>query len=279
MNNIFSTLLTKVVGKIFFLLKKNINTTTNNMTFFDHLEILRWHLIKIGIFIFISSLLVFYNSDTIFNNILLVFNDPNFWTYRQLNKLGLKTNFTPFKMINTQIFGQLMLHMTSSMIIGLFISIPYILWELWKFVKPGLYTQELKIIKTYILFIVILFIIGILFGYYVFIPISISFLNMYQISDKITNTYIVNDYIFTIIKMILINGIIFEIPIVLHCLCKLNIISLNSIKKKRKHVLIIVLIIAAIITPSPDILTQIIIAIPLYILYEISIFILYYTCK
>ncbi|UOF94553.1 MAG: twin-arginine translocase subunit TatC [Bacteroides sp.] len=249
------------------------------MNFFDHLDILRWSLIRSLIFISIIMLIVFFNNDLFFNKILLYINDPNFWTYKQLNYIGIKTHNVKFNIINTHLFGQVSLHIYTSFVISFIISFPYIIREIWIFIKPALNHNEIKLIRNYLFIAIFLFYLGITFGYYILVPITISFLSTYIVSNSIANTYVVTNYISTIIKMILLNGLIFEIPLLVLFVLKLNLIDINLIYKSRKYIIVLILILSAIITPSPDVVTQIIVAIPLYILYEISILVCIYSKK
>ena len=213
-----------------------------------------------------------------YNEFLLAHIDPNFVTYRLFCDLfsiiGIESNFCSLDYPNTlQVLKptqQLMNSIWSSFILGAIVAFPYILWEFWKFISPGLHLNEIKKSRGFIVTASILFFIGVLFSFYIIAPISVNFLYTYQISDKLVNQFTMEAHIGLITNMLLGVSIMFELPVIVYFLTKIGLITPEFLKKYRKHALVVVLILAAIITP-PDVASQIIVAIPVLILYEISI--------
>ena len=248
-------------------------TIEAEMSFFEHLEALRWHLIRAAISVVVFALVAFFNYHFIFNNIIMGPFQPDFWTYRMMCKLGdgfcvSKINAT---IINTEVAGQFMLQINSSVLIGIILSIPYILWELWRFIKPALLTKERQAASGFVFYASGLFIVGILFGYYVIAPESISFLASYTVSDTIKNQFTIGSYLSMVATITLIIGIVFELPILIYILASLGILTGTFMKKTRRYSVVILLIVGAIISPSPDFLTTMIATIPLFALYEVGI--------
>ena len=253
-------------------------TQEKEMSFLNHLEELRWHLVRSIAAIFIIGIGLFSIQEFVYNNFLLAHIDPNFITYRLFcdffSFLGMKSNFCSLDYPNTlQVLKptqQLMNSIWSSFILGAIVAFPYILWEFWRFISPGLHINEIKKSRGFIFTASFLFFIGVLFSFYVIAPISINFLYTYQISDKLINQFTMESHIGLITNMLLGVSIMFELPVIVYFLTKIGFISPEFLKRYRKHALVIVLILAAIITP-PDVASQVIVAIPVLILYEISI--------
>ncbi|MDB5117952.1 MAG: preprotein translocase subunit TatC [Mucilaginibacter sp.] len=248
-------------------------TIESEMSFFEHLEALRWHLIRAAISVVVFSLVAFLNYEFILNKIIMGPFYPNFWTYRMMCKLGdgfcvSKINAT---LINTEVAGQFMLQINSSLLIGIILSVPYILWELWRFIKPALLAKERKAASGFVFYATLLFVIGILFGYYVIAPESISFLASYTVSDTIKNTFTISNYLSMVTTITLIIGVVFELPILIYILASLGILTGTFMRKTRRYSIVILLIVGAIISPSPDFLTTMIATIPLFALYEVGI--------
>ncbi|MDB5001883.1 MAG: preprotein translocase subunit TatC [Mucilaginibacter sp.] len=260
-------------NKIIKAIQDKGKTIESEMSFFEHLEALRWHLIRSAIAVVVFALAAFLNYDFIFNNIIMGPFKTDFWTYRMMCKLGdgfcvSKINAT---IINTEVAGQFMLQINSSVLIGIIVSIPYILWEIWRFIKPALLSKEKKAASGFVFYASALFILGILFGYYIIAPESISFLASYTVSDTIKNEFTVGSYLSMVATITLIIGIVFELPILIYILASIGILTGTFMKKTRRYSVVILLIVGAIISPSPDFLTTMIATIPLFALYEVGI--------
>ncbi|WP_026462463.1 twin-arginine translocase subunit TatC [Adhaeribacter aquaticus] len=249
------------------------------MSFIDHLEELRWHIIRSLASILVFAIAAFIAKEFVFHDLILAPSRADFYTYRKLCELGeymnspgmciQKLNFT---LQARDMSGQFTTHMTVSAIIGLILAFPYTFWEIWRFIKPGLYPQEQKNSRGAVFFVSLLFIIGLLFGYYVAAPLSINFLSSYTIDPSITNEFDLSSYIDTLTRMTLACGIMFELPMIAFFLTKAGIISSEFMIAYRRHAIVVILIIAALISP-PDVLSMTIFALPLLGLYEVSILI------
>lgn len=249
------------------------------MSFLDHLEELRWHLIRSTLAILVFALLAFIFKDFIFDTLIFGPKHPDFPTYRMFcnisRSLGMDTfcfQEMPFRIQSRTMAGQFSAHMWTSIYAGIIIAFPYILYEFWKFISPGLKEKERKTSRGFIFIASVLFFIGVLFGYYLITPLSINFLGNYQVSKEVFNDFDLDSYISLVRTSVLACGIIFELPILMYILTKIGLVTPESLRKYRKFALIIVLVLSAIITP-PDIVSQVIVAIPILILYEISIYI------
>lgn len=250
------------------------------MSFLDHLEVLRWVLIRSTIAILIGACVAYTYSDFIFNTVIFGPKDGNFITYKIFCELAttydLDKSFCiselPFELQNRTMEGQFSMLIWTSITAGFILAFPFILWELWKFVSPALYQKERKNIKYFIAIASFLFFLGVAFGYYVLTPLSINFLANTSISDMITNSIDVNSYIGLVKSTSLATGLVFELPIAIYFLSRLGLVTPTFMRTYRKYAYVAILIIAAIVTP-PDVISQIIVSIPLVLLYEVSIFI------
>ena len=249
------------------------------MSFLAHLEELRWHLVRSAVSIFLLGLLFFIFAEEVYNNFLLAHIQPNFITYQLFcdffNIFNVDSDFCNISFANNklqsiEVTSQLMNSIWTSFILGIIVSFPYILWEFWRFIIPGLHENEVKKSKGFIFVASILFFIGVAFSFYVIAPISINFLYNYQITDTIENNFTLESHIGLVTNMLLGISILFELPVIIYFLAKAGLITPEFLKKYRRHALCLVLILAAIITP-PDVASQIIVAIPVLFLYEISI--------
>jgi len=249
------------------------------MSFLGHLEELRWHLVRSASAIIILAVVFFVYSEQVYDYFLLAHIQPDFITYKVFcdffNFFGLDSafchvSFADKKLQSIEVTSQLMNSLWSSIILGLIIAFPYLLWEMWRFVAPGLTQNERNKSRGFIFIASLLFFIGVWFSFYVIAPISIHFLYNFQISDNIENNFTLQSHISLVTNLLLGISIIFELPVVIYFLAKIGLITPEFLKKYRKHALVIVLIIAAIITP-PDVASQIIVTIPILILYEIGI--------
>ena len=248
---------------------------TKEMSFIDHLEVLRWHIVRSVLSIAVFTIIGFVSMDFIFHEILLAPMRPDFWTYKMMCKLGPDMCIKEIKidLQNRTMTGQFMMHLKSAFVFGFVFAFPYTFWELWKFIKPGLYPNELKGASGAVFFVSVLFILGILFGFYVITPLSFNFLINYKIDESIPNIIDVTNYISLFCGLILGSGLMFQLPVLIFVLSKIGIVTPALMRNFRRHSIVVIFIVAAIITPSPDFFTQIVVAIPLLILYEISIFI------
>ncbi|CDF78789.1 twin-arginine translocation protein TatC [Formosa agariphila KMM 3901] len=250
------------------------------MSFLDHLEDLRWHLIRATLSVMIAATFAFLAKSFIFDTILFGPTRPSFFTYDILckvsNYLGLDDSFcfneAAFKIQSRTMAGQFSAHIWTAITAGFIISFPYILYELWRFISPGMHASERRNSRGFIFISSFLFFLGVLFGYYVICPLSINFLGTYQVSEKVHNDFDLSSYISLIRSSVIACGIIFELPIIIYFLAKGGIITPEFLRKYRKIAMVIVLIVSAVITP-PDIASQVIVAIPVLILYEVSIYI------
>lgn len=249
----------------------------NEMSFLNHLEVLRWTLIRSSLAVFVFGMVAFTMKDFIFNKILLAPKSPDFITYRFLCSVskslgtdGLCIDNIPFIVQSRTMAGQFSAHIWTSLAFGFILAFPYIIYEVWKFLKPALYETEKKSARSFIIVTSVLFFIGILFGYYVITPLSVNFLGSYQVADEVKNNFDLSSYTGLLKASCLSSGFIFELPIIIYFLTKLGLVTPEFLKKYRKYALVLVLILAAVITP-PDIISQVIVAIPMIILYETSI--------
>ncbi len=252
----------------------------NEMSFLDHLEDLRWHLIRATLSIVIVGTFAFIFSRSLFKLIIFAPLEMSFPTYSFLCKAGqlisVETSFCnealPMIIQNRTMAGQFSADIWTSILAGFIISFPYVIYQLWKFISPGLHIDERKYSKGFIVISSLLFFIGVLFGYYIVTPLSLNFLANYSISDIVDNQIDIGSYISLVRSAALASGIVFELPIIIFFLTKIGLVTPESLKKYRKYALVIVLVLSAIITP-PDIASQIIVAIPILILYQVSIYI------
>lgn len=263
-----------------------VNTKTAEMTFWEHLEELRWHLVRSIVAVIVIAILAFLNKDFLFNNIILAPKSSNFITNQWLCELGKfiseKLSITSaqalcienfdLKLINIKMAGQFSIHISISFFTGIILAIPYIIFELWRFIKPALHPHEQAHTRGAVFWTSSLFLMGVLFSYFVIVPLSVLFLGSYNVSGNVENQIALTSYISTVVSLTFAVGLVFEMPILVFFFTKAGIITPNFMRKNRRVMIVVVLIIAAIITP-PDVFSQILVSIPLLILYEISIII------
>jgi len=256
---------------------KKKNESGEEMTFLGHLGELRKHLFRSALAITAGFFIAMFAKEFIFTHIILAPQHDDFITYKFLCFLGRTLHIDQLclqkiklKIINTQLSGQFMMHMYISMICGIIIAMPYVVWELWRFIKPALTLKEQKNSSGAVIIISILFLTGVVFSYLILFPWTINFLGSYVLSPEIENNIIIQSYVSTMTTMILWTGVVFELPVVVYFLSKVGILTPSFLKKYRRYAIVIIFIIAAIITP-PDIFSQTIMAIPLILLYEASI--------
>jgi sec-independent protein translocase protein TatC len=259
------------------MVKKDLN----EMSFLDHLEDLRWHLIRIVVAIVLVGMLVFIFSRFVFDGIIFApLEMKTFPTYNLLcnaaNYIKVETTFCaeemPLILQNRTMAGQFSADIWTAILGGFIISFPYVIYQLWRFISPGLHENERKHSKGFIIISSLLFFLGVLFGYYVITPLSLNFLANYSISKVVDNQIDISSYIGLVRSSALAAGLIFELPIIIYFLTKIGLVTPEILRKYRKYALVIVLILSAIITP-PDVASQVIVAIPILILYQVSIYI------
>jgi len=257
----------------------NQDVDEKEMTFLDHLEELRWHLIRAVSSIVVFSIAVFLAKDFVWHHIILAPSRLDFWTYQIMCKIGeminsstLCINELPFIIQNRKMTGQFTMHITSSFLIGLLVAFPYVFWEIWRFVKPGLRINERNNSRGAVFFVSLLFTLGVLFGYYIISPLSVNFLSHYSVDASIKNEFELSNYVSTISMIVLASAVLFQLPMVVYFLSKAGLVTPHVMKFYRRHAVIVILILGALLTP-PDPVSQILIALPLFGLYQISIFI------
>jgi sec-independent protein translocase protein TatC len=249
------------------------------MSFLEHLEELRWHIIRSILAIVGFMIVAFVFKNVIFDKVILAPKSPGFITNRLLCQLGeilnttaLCINTKPLNLINIKMSGQLTTHITVAMVSGIILAFPVILWEFWQFFKPALRPNEARYASGAVFSASMLFFTGVLFGYFMLAPLSIHFLSTYEISEDVVNQINIRSYIGTLTSICLATGLVFELPIIAFFLTKIGIITPRFMRQYRKHAIVVIFILSAIITP-PDIFSQTLVSIPLLILYEVSILI------
>lgn len=246
--------------------EKNVN----EMSFLDHLEELRWHLIRAILAILIIATIAFIFSRSLFKLIIFAPLEMDFPTYKLLckagNFIGVDSSFCaesmPMIIQNRTMAGQFSADIWTAIFAGFVVSFPFVIYELWKFISPGLHETERKYSRGFIIISSLLFFLGVLFGYYIVCPLSINFLANYNISDVVDNQIDISSYIGLVRSTALASGIIFELPIIIYFLTKVGLVTPEFLRKYRKYALVVVLVLSAIITP-PDIASQVIVAIPI----------------
>ena len=250
----------------------------DEMSFLDHLEALRWHILRSLSAIVILMVVAFFSKRLLFHDIILAPSRPDFWTYRLLCKLSVILE-QPFLCVEKLSFiiqsrtltGQFTTHIGVSFVAGLVIAFPYVFWEIWQFVKPGLYPKERSMTRGSVFYVSLLFFMGISFGYWILSPLSINFLANYQIDESIQNEIDLLSYIEMLVMMVLACGLMFQLPMVVLVLAKAGLVTADFLRMYRRHAILIIVVVAAILTPSPDMFSQIIVALPIYMLFEMSI--------
>ena len=257
--------------------KRKKNENKGEMSFLDHLEALRWHIIRSFIAICVFSVVAFIEKDFVFDSIIFAPKNPNFWSNRMLAKIAdlinvpsLKINTHPLQLISIDMSGQFMTHVWTSIVFGFIAASPYVIYQFWSFIKPALYENERKYASGAVVVMSSLFILGTLFGYYLIVPFSVDFLGSYSISESVVNQINILSYISTVTSIVLAGGVVFELPVLAFFLSKIGVITPRFLRKYRRHAYVVLLTLSAIITP-PDIFSQIAVCIPLVILYEASI--------
>ncbi|TLV00026.1 twin-arginine translocase subunit TatC [Dyadobacter luticola] len=260
--------------------KEEEDAEGKEMSFLGHLEELRWHVIRAGASILIFAIIAFVYIEEIYHYVIIAPSQPDFWTYKMLCKLADVVGYQElcikalnFKLQAIGVGDQFTMSMTSAVIAGLVFAFPYAFWEVWRFIKPGLRPSERASARGAVFYVTFLFFSGVFFGYYVVTPLAINFLANFTLDPSIINEFSLSSYISLVATLTLACGVAFQLPIVVFVLAKVGVLTPSFMREYRKHAMIVILIIAAVITPSPDIYSQVIVAIPLFLLYEISIFV------
>lgn len=245
------------------------------LTFGGHLEVLRRVLFRVLAVTAVFACVIFCFKDTTFE-LLLAPSKSDFCLYRWIEQffawIGYDFHFSPFEvdLIATDLSSQFMTHISSSLYLGLLGASPYILFELFRFISPALYENERKYSIPVLLIIYTLFLIGVLMSYFILFPISFRFLGTYSVADQVHSTITLDSYITTFVTLTLVMGVVFQLPVIAFFLAKLGVITSDMLARYRQYAFIIIMVVAAIITP-PDLMTLVLVTIPLYLLYEISI--------
>lgn len=254
------------------------------MSFLDHLEELRWHIVRSVAAIVVFMIVAFIFTKWIFDNIIFAPGNVDFVTFKWLCKLGHYTGAVDalcakpfsFKIQSRYMTGQFTMQVLSSFVIGFIIAFPYVFWEIWRFVKPGLHKNEMKNSRGAVAAVSFLFLLGVSFGYFILCPMMTWFFASYSISDVIVNEFDITSYVSTVIALVFGSGLLFQLPVVVYFMTRIGLLTPKFMRTYRRHAIIVILIIGAIVTP-PDPLSQVLISLPLFLLYEISIFISAYV--
>jgi len=256
------------------------NNNQGEMSFLDHLEELRWLLVRSTIAILVMACVTYFFSGYLFDTIIFGPTRPTFFTYTYLCDLSHQLGYAesicitemPFIIQNTTMEGQVNIFVWICLLAGFILSFPFILWEVWKFIGPALYEKEKKNALTFIFSSSFLFFLGVLFGYFVVIPMSVNFVATFTVSDLVKNQFTLDSYISMVKTSILAGGLFFELPIIIYFLTKLGLVTPVFLRTYWKYAVVLILIVAAIVTP-PDVVSQTIVAIPMLLIYEVSILI------
>lgn len=247
------------------------------MSFLEHLEVMRWHLLRSIAAIVILALVAFVFKDIVFDKIILAPKEPPFPTNRWLCQLGeilglqrICINQDPFQLQTVKMAEQFSMHIIVSLVAGIVVSFPYIFWEFWRFIVPALYDKEKSTARGAVFYTSLLFILGVLFGYYIISPLSVNFLGNYRVSESVISAPTLRSYVQTITSVVLASGLVFQLPILVYFLSRVGLVTPDFLKKYRRHSLVLIVTLSAIITP-PDVFSQVLVALPLMVLYEIGI--------
>jgi sec-independent protein translocase protein TatC len=250
------------------------------MSFLEHLEELRWILVRSSFAVLIMAIVAYCFADYIFEDLIFGPTNPNFVTYRFFCDASHYLGFADsicitelnFIIQNTEMEGQVNIFVWICITAGFILAFPYILWEFWKFISPALYEKEKKGAKAFIFIASILFFLGVLFGYYVIVPMSINFLASFSVSSVVKNQFNIASYVSMVKTSVIASGLFFELPVIIYFLTKLGLVGPNFLRKYRKYAIVIILIVAAIVTP-PDVVSQVTVSVPMLLIYEASIWI------
>jgi sec-independent protein translocase protein TatC len=247
------------------------------MSFLEHLEVMRWHLVRSIAAVVILALVAFVFKDIVFDKIILAPKEPPFPTNRWLCQLGellglqrICINQNPFSLQTVKMAEQFSMHIIVSLVAGIVIAFPYIFWEFWRFIVPALYDKEKRTASGAVFYTSLLFILGVAFGYFIIAPLSVNFLGNYKVSESVISAPTLRSYVQTITSVVLAAGIVFQLPILVYFLSKVGLVTPDFLKRYRRHSIILIVTLSAIITP-PDVFSQVLVALPLMVLYEIGI--------
>ena len=250
-----------------------------DMPFLEHLEHLRWHLMRALVAIAVCAVLAFLAKHLLFHVLILAPTRSDFPTYVWLCKLSELVRIDafciqkmPFLLQSRKMSGQFTMHVGAALVAGLVLSFPYVFWEIWRFVRPALRSAEKGLLRATTLFVSLLFFIGITFGYYILAPVAIQFLANYHVDKSVINQFDIVSYVSTVLLLVLSSGLVFQLPLVVYFLTKAGMLSSSSLRYYKRHALVAVFVLAAMITP-PDPFSQVLVALPLMILYFFSIFV------
>lgn len=247
------------------------------LSFGDHLEVLRRMLFRIIAVAGVIAVVVFCFKETTFS-MLLAPSEWDFVTYRAIEQvlqaMGFDFHFEPYhvQLIATELQSQFMTHISTAVYLGLLAASPYIMYELFRFISPALYENERRYSVRVTLTIYVLFVMGVLLTYFVLFPISFRFLGTYSVAESVTSTITIDSYISSMLSLTLVMGAVFQLPVICFILGKLGLINSSLLARYRRHAFVLLMVIAAIITP-PDIMTLVLVSLPLYMLYEVSIWV------
>jgi len=254
-----------------------VKVKETEMSFLEHLEELRWHLIRSAVAVVILAIVAFVFKNIVFDDVILAPKSAEFPTNVWLCALGqrldipkLCINSIPINLQTVKMAEQFNMHIAVSLFAGIILAFPYIFYEFWKFISPALYENERKNARGAVFYTSFLFLLGVLFGYYIISPLSVNFLGSYQVSKDVLSNPTLRSYVQTVTSVVLASGVVFELPILTFFLTRIGLVTPDFLKKYRKHALVVILVLAAIITP-PDIFSQILVSLPLLVLYEIGI--------
>lgn len=263
------------------LFTKRTDRKEGEMSFIGHINVLRWHLVRSVIVIIVLAGVAFCFPEILFTKIILGPSNQSFVTYTFLCEcsrawgLGDSLCFTifDFHFQFLDLMGAFSTQMWVSIVAGLVAGFPYLLWELWRFVAPALQQKEIKAARGFIFYASVLFLLGVAFAYWIVSPMAVYFLGNYQIdpAHPIEVNVDVDSYISLVTTLVLLMGLVFELPIIMYFLGRFGIITASFLRKYRKHAVIVILIVSAVITPTTDVFTQSLVALPLWILFEASI--------
>jgi sec-independent protein translocase protein TatC len=248
-----------------------MSTEEKQMPFLEHLEELRWRLVKSAVVILVVATVLWIYQEWIMNHVFLAMRHPNFITFRKMCEyFGVCVEEIDFQMQSMSVTGQFSYALMMSALGGVVVAFPFIFYQLWGFIKPGLKLNEKSVANGVIFYVSILFFMGIAFGYFLLAPLCVQFFGNYKISEEIKNEFTVNSYLSTIMSTVFYSGLLFLLPVIAYLLTKIGLINSDFLKKYRKHSIVGVLVLSAVITP-PDLISQVIVAIPITILYEIGV--------